>query len=219
MSQRYIDDYELKENVVGMYHYDVFPDLPPKWKEVHRRALAGEVMSAADEPYIKEDGSVYWTRWECRPWYLPDRSIGGIVLDTEVVNEHMHVKEDLKRISGLLDLTTQAGRVGIWEWDVTSNTITLSDLMLEHYGIGKDEFGGRFEDWIGLNLPEYRAGCEEDIRRALQGVTRLDTVLVVRWPDGSIHRIRHMAFVQRKADGEPLRMLGIGMEKTPRLDG
>ncbi len=89
VSQRFIDDYEIKDDVVGRYHYDVFPDLPPKWKEVHRRALAGEVISGNEEPCIRDDGSVYLTRWECRPWYLPDRSIGGIILDTEVIKDHL----------------------------------------------------------------------------------------------------------------------------------
>jgi PAS domain S-box-containing protein len=214
VSQHYIDDYELKENVVGMYHYDVFPDLPPQWKEVHRRALAGEVISADEESYIKEHGSVYWTRWECRPWFLPDGSIGGIILDTEVINEHRQVKDDLKRISGLLDLATQAGRAGVWEWDVTKDRVTWSDLMFEHHAIRKDEFGGRLEDWVSLTLREDRAKYEEEIRRALKDGSRLDTVLRVRWPDGSVHSIRVLAFVQRNAKGEPLIMSGIGMETT-----
>lgn len=89
VSQRFIDDYEIKDDVVGRYHYDVFPDLPPKWKEVHRRALAGEVISGNEEPCIRDDGPVYLTRWKCRPWYLPDRSIGGIILDSEVIKDHL----------------------------------------------------------------------------------------------------------------------------------
>ncbi|MCK7469480.1 MAG: PAS domain S-box protein [Desulfomicrobium escambiense] len=65
VSQRYLDDYQVKErDIIGKHHYEVFPDLPQKWRDVHRQVLAGAVMSAEDDPYEKADGSVEWTRWE-----------------------------------------------------------------------------------------------------------------------------------------------------------
>jgi len=44
VSQRYLDMYNVQEQeVLGKHHYEVFPDLPQKWREVHQKALAGEV--------------------------------------------------------------------------------------------------------------------------------------------------------------------------------
>ena len=97
VSRRYLDDYKVKEkDVVGRHHYDVFPDLPQKWREVHRKALAGEISSAEDDPYERDDGSVDWTRWECRPWHEADGSIGGIIIYTEVITERKRVEEALR---------------------------------------------------------------------------------------------------------------------------
>ena len=97
VSRRYLDDYKVKEkDVIGRHHYDVFPDLPQKWREVHRKALAGEISSAEDDPYERDDGSVDWTRWECRPWYEADGSIGGIIIYTEVITERKRVEEALR---------------------------------------------------------------------------------------------------------------------------
>jgi PAS domain S-box-containing protein len=63
VSQRYLRDYNVKEkDIVGKHHYDVFPDLPQKWRDVHQRALKGEISSAEDDPYYKADGTVEWTR-------------------------------------------------------------------------------------------------------------------------------------------------------------
>ncbi|MFC1554515.1 PAS domain S-box protein [candidate division KSB1 bacterium] len=88
VSQRYLDEYRVKEkDIIGKHHYDVFPDLPQKWRDVHQKALAGEISSAEDDPYEREDGTVDWTRWECRPWYEKDGSIGGIIVYTEVVTK------------------------------------------------------------------------------------------------------------------------------------
>lgn len=97
VSQRYLDDYKVREkDVIGRHHYDVFPDLPQKWRDVHRRVLQGEVLSAEDDPYVREDGTVDWTRWECRPWHEADGSIGGLIVYTEVITERKRAEEALK---------------------------------------------------------------------------------------------------------------------------
>ncbi|MBN2820887.1 MAG: PAS domain S-box protein, partial [Bacteroidales bacterium] len=97
VSKRYLDEYKIKDkNILGKHHYDVFPDLPQKWRDVHKKALAGEVSSAEDDPYYKDDGSVEWTRWECRPWYENDNSIGGFIVYTEVVTERKKMELELR---------------------------------------------------------------------------------------------------------------------------
>ena len=96
VSQRYLLDYKVKENdVVGKHHYDVFPDLPQKWRDVHQRALKGEVLSAEDDPFERADGTVEWTRWECRPWYDADGNIGGIIVYTEVITDRKKTELEL----------------------------------------------------------------------------------------------------------------------------
>jgi len=98
VSKRYLKDYKVKEqNVIGKHHYEVFPDIPQKWREVHQRSLAGEVLSAEEDPYYREDGSLDWTRWECRPWYEYDGSIGGIIIYNEVITERKQANEELRK--------------------------------------------------------------------------------------------------------------------------
>lgn len=95
VSQRFLEDYNIKENIIGKHHYEVFPDLPLKWKEVHQRALRGEVVQAEDDLYIHVDGTIDWTRWECRPWCDVDGKVGGIIIYTEVINDEKQAKAEL----------------------------------------------------------------------------------------------------------------------------
>jgi PAS domain S-box-containing protein len=114
VSQRYLDEYKVKEqDVIGKHHYDVFPDLPQKWRDVHQRALAGEVSSAEDDPYVRDDGTVDWTRWECRPWYEADGAIGGIIVYTEVITERKRAEEAARAAEMLLRATMEAVADGI----------------------------------------------------------------------------------------------------------
>ena len=98
VSQRYLQDYNVKEqDVIGKHHYDVFPDVPQKWRDAQQKALAGEVSSAEDDPYVREDGAVDWTRWECRPWYEADGSIGGTIIYTEIITGRKLAEEAVLR--------------------------------------------------------------------------------------------------------------------------
>lgn len=98
VSDQYLLQYNVKEkDVIGKHHYDVFPDLPQKWRDVHQRVLAGAVEGKDEDPYVREDGSVDWTRWECRPWYESDGSIGGLIVYTEVITERVEEKEKIRR--------------------------------------------------------------------------------------------------------------------------
>ena len=97
VSKRYLDEYGVQDpNVIGKHHYEVFPDLPEKWRVVHRKALAGVVSSAERDDYQRADGTVEWTRWECRPWFESNGRIGGIIVYTEVITDRVRAEEALR---------------------------------------------------------------------------------------------------------------------------
>jgi PAS domain S-box-containing protein len=113
ISERYLDDYNVNErDVIGKHHYDVFPDLPQKWRDVHQKALSGEISSAEDDPYVREDGTVDWTRWECRPWYEANGSIGGIIVYTEVITERKKAEEEKAKLEGHLQQAQKMETIG-----------------------------------------------------------------------------------------------------------
>jgi PAS domain S-box-containing protein len=88
VSKRYLVDFNIEgQDIIGKHHYEVFPDLPQSWRDVHQRALAGERSSSAEDRFERADGSVRWSRWECGPWHEADGSVGGIVLWIEVITE------------------------------------------------------------------------------------------------------------------------------------
>ncbi len=98
VSQKYRDEYDLNEkDIIGKHHYEVVPDLPQKWRDVHQKALKGEISSAEDDMFERDDGTVMWTRWECRPWYESDGSIGGIIIYTEDITARKKMELALKQ--------------------------------------------------------------------------------------------------------------------------
>jgi PAS domain S-box-containing protein len=90
-SDRWIDNYaRVDRDIMGRSLYDVFPNLPQQWKEIHQRCLAGAIESCREDRFPHVDGSFDWIRWEVRPWYTDTDTdeIGGIIIFSEVITDH-----------------------------------------------------------------------------------------------------------------------------------
>lgn len=96
-SQRWMTDYGLTESVVGRSHYEVFPDIPARWREVHRRGLRGETLCAEEDRFDRADGRTQWLRWELRPWLSEANEVGGIVIFTEDITARKQAETERER--------------------------------------------------------------------------------------------------------------------------
>ena len=99
-SRRYLADYRLGEqDLTGRSHYEVFPEVPDRWKEIHQRCLTGVIEKADEEPFPRADGRLDWERWEIHPWYQDDGEVGGLILFSEIITERVQAKEEIEILS------------------------------------------------------------------------------------------------------------------------
>ncbi len=170
VSERYLKDFNVQESdVIGKHHYEVFPDLPQKWRDVHQRALRGEVISADDDPFERQDGSIDWTRWECRPWYEEDGTIGGIVIYTEVINERKRIEDALASEKELLSVTLRSIGDGVITTDTESRVLTLNKTAEELTGWSqKEAFEKPLPEVFNIVDEVTREKCENPAQQVLQ---------------------------------------------------
>jgi PAS domain S-box-containing protein len=103
VSRRWLEDYRLgDEDVVGKSHYEVFPEIPERWKEIHRRCLTGVVERCEEDPFPRADGRTDWVRWEIHPWRDTAGHIGGLIFFTEVITERKLARQALERRDAVL---------------------------------------------------------------------------------------------------------------------
>jgi len=112
-SRRWAADYHVNgRDLRGISHYELFPDISDKWREAHRRGLAGEVLSAEKDRFERADGSVQWVRWELRPWRDFRGEVGGILVFAEEITERVLAEQALRaseqRFRSLLDQLSDA---------------------------------------------------------------------------------------------------------------
>lgn len=96
VSRRFITDYKLEQyKLIGQSHYDVFPDLPPNWRDVHRRCLHGAIERSEGDCFVRADGTCHWQRWEVQPWHEPNGAIGGITVFAEDISARKAAEDAL----------------------------------------------------------------------------------------------------------------------------
>jgi len=93
-SQRLLQDFSIEAtSVLGLSHYEVFPDIPERWKEAHRRALAGEILTSPEDLFERADGTRTHLRWAVHPWQTLEGEVGGIVMVIERIDELFEARE------------------------------------------------------------------------------------------------------------------------------
>lgn len=104
VSKRWLHDYKLGDrNIIGKSHYEIFPDITERWKQLHQRCLQGEEFSVEEDAFPRSDGSVDWIKWELCPWYHSDHQIGGVILFTEVITEKKNAQKAFEQLNDNLE--------------------------------------------------------------------------------------------------------------------
>lgn len=99
VSDRWCTDYSVNRGeILGRSHYEVFPDIPDRWKEMHRRAFEGEILHAEEDLWDRASGRT-WVRWEIHPWKIEDGSVGGIYILAENITRLKQMEEALTRVN------------------------------------------------------------------------------------------------------------------------
>lgn len=120
----------------------------------------------------------------------------------------------LRESNERLSLATQAGGVGLWNYDVVSNQLVWDDQMFRLHGVSRGDFVPAYDTWQRCLHPDDRRRVDQEIRDALSGEKSFNTEFRVVWPDGSLHDIRALALVERNDAGHPLRIVGTNWEIT-----
>jgi len=127
-------------------------------------------------------------------------------------------KRAVERSEDRLKLALNAGKIGVWDWDVVRNRIEWSDLVYDIHGVERGTFRGALEDFAELVHPDDRERVDQAIRDALERDIPYDIEFRVIHPNGEVHWVSPAAQVFRNAEGVPIRMLGAVTDVTARKE-
>lgn len=188
VSQKYLNQFKITaENVIGKHQDEIFPNMPPKWRIVHERALRGEILSANTDLYIK-DNEKFWSRWECRPWYENSGIVGGIIIYSEVINDIMNtyhaLRDSQKRLQAIMDHSPIGFAVASLSNDFTINYMNDNFSKILDTPASELEKPGNF--WNAI-FKKPIAG--QDMKKRILGDLKLGGDLPFSWLNLPIEKI------------------------------
>ncbi len=187
VSRRWLTDYGREGlDLRGKSHYEVFPEVSEHWKEMHRRGLAGEVLSADRDRFDRADGTVQWIKWEIHPWRDAKDEVGGIVIFAEDITERKLAEDRLRVSEERLQLFIEHVPAPVAMFDREMRYICASRWWQRDRGLGDREISG-LSHYELLQIPEK---WKEAHHRALAGEVVREEDDTLEHSDGSVHAIR-----------------------------
>jgi PAS domain S-box-containing protein len=138
----------------------------------------------------------------------------------------IEAEKALRESEGRFKLAANIARLGIWDWEITSDKTEWYGEMFNIYGISPEEFTGKGGDYIRFTRKDYTIAQETNVIKAFEnGVTEAEILagkelnfapkeLCIIRPDGTEAYTRGDAIAIVDENGKPLRMLGVTVDIT-----
>jgi len=120
----------------------------------------------------------------------------------------------LRLLNSRLELATEAGGIGVWDWDILADALSWDKRMYEMYGIDPNSAGNSYDMWRQGMHPNDRERVETALFDALAGGAAFSTEFEIVLPGGKIRKIKADAIVVRDAAGKPHHMIGTNLDIT-----
>jgi PAS domain S-box-containing protein len=162
---------------------------------------------------ILKNGDIRWIQVSSAPLFntpgtqRPDRvlSVFQDVTDSVVTQKR-------------LAIAVQAGKFGIWEWNIRNDRVFWDESMYEIYGVAQGTFGYNREAVVKLLFEDDRAQLIRGVRKAFATQADFSGEFRIRRPDGAIRIIHTESKGFYDEAGKPIRHVGVNWDITEQRE-
>lgn len=215
VSRKWHGDFEMSlEDVRGLNHYDLFPEIPTHWRDVHRRCLSGAIERSDGENFVRGNGKSVWIRWEVRPWYTTDSQIGGLLIFTENISKRKKMEDALRESEQQLRMLANSIPQLAWMAHVDGSCFWYNERWYQYTGKTPEQVEGW--GWQSVHHPDHLPAvlkCWED---CLQSGEPFEIEIPLRGTDGTFRWYLMQIVPLKDSQGEILRWFGTATDNDMR---
>lgn len=172
VSEQWLKDYKLEgKEVIGVSHYDVFPEIGDEWKVNHQNCLDGAIDKCDEAVFVRADGTVQWIFWDVRPWYASDGSVGGLLMYTGDITKKRQERLEHQKTDRILRETKELSRTGTWEVNLSDGVFNFGSVAREILALreGEQVIGFEAFDFYkpGINREKARKAIEKLMKQGI----------------------------------------------------
>ncbi len=133
------------------------------------------------------------------------------------ITERKQADEALKNSREQYILAVKGSNDGIWDWNLLTNELFLSEKWKEQLGYADHELENNFDTFENVLHPDDKQSVLDFVKRYLEGQIKVYSIeLRIRHKDGSYRWILARGEAIRDEDGKPFRMAGSHSDITER---
>ncbi|MCO5097690.1 MAG: PAS domain S-box protein [Rhodocyclaceae bacterium] len=205
------------ENIVGKSVADILGE--ESARAIHAKlqsVLAGETVRYGAVRRSAADGKEHHLDIAFVPENNESGEVVGFYALKQDVTEQRVAEQALRANEAWLRLASDSAKVGFWEWDVNTDTLTWNDRLKAIFGLSASEQGLTLPRFLRAIHPDDLAETQALFMAALAQHHEFNHEYRIVWPDGSVHWIVALGHGIYGTEGQPVRMTGAAFDITER---
>lgn len=201
------------EDYIGLSVDLVFGEQSPQIKQHFLKAFAGEENSF--ELFINNQYQLY----HCIPLYEDNNEINRILSVAKDISHRKQIEQAQIETEQRLRLATEATGLGLWQWNLKTNTIHWDVQMFRIYGLEPTTDGLiDYSDWKDAVLPKEIEQQEAILQETVRNHGQSHREFRIRRHNDEEIRIIHAIEIARvNAEGETEWVVGTNLDITSRV--
>ncbi|MBS1717423.1 MAG: PAS domain S-box protein [Armatimonadetes bacterium] len=207
------------EEVKNCEFWDLFleEDEIPRQKWLFSRLTAGMFPSFYETNWRTRNGDLRLIAWSNTALVRPDGTIQYVISMGIDVTEKRRAEIELRQAKEQFELAVAGSSDAIWDLDLTTDCLYLSERVMDFLGYGADELPATSADYRALIHPEDFARATEAFQNYLSGkAPNYQGEYRIKHKDGGYRWILARGAASRDANGVPYRMAGSLSDITDR---
>jgi PAS domain S-box-containing protein len=180
------------------------------------------------ETGIPQEREFYYGREGIKAWFqnVAVKLGDGFAVTLRDITQRVLAEEErnqliasLRESQERLQMALEAARMGTWDWNILTGSLTWSDSLKRLFGhdpAKKEYFQPTYEAFAASLHPEDREFVFQSVNRALTERAPYDIEFRIVLPDGNIRWAGSKGEVFYDATGTPVRMAGVNQDITQR---
>ncbi|NQV28494.1 MAG: PAS domain S-box protein [Rhodopirellula sp.] len=191
-------------------------EMQERLKESIRRANAGET-DRFEATHPTPDGSLIYVDFTLKPLRDDSGEIIYLMPEGRNITEQKASRDALITAELRLENALDGAEIGVWDWNVVTDDVFVSPQLTAQ--LGSAETWNSLTDWVDSLHPDDQDVAEKVIADYLSGdIPEYINTFRLRHVDGSYRSILSKGQLLRDDEGEPLRMVGVHIDITERVE-